>query len=139
MKFRYLVAAGLLDTSGKMVKRPVVMLELKTVGGQILEVPAWIDSGADRTMVNMEYAEQLGITLGKSQLARGIGRGTAETKIAHLPFKIKSTDIELDVPASYIDSENVTILLGQEVFFDHFRIIFDKSKETFELIRVNKD
>ena len=63
MKFRYVPVVGLTDTRGKMVKRPVVTVELTTTDGTVLEIPAWIDSGADRTMVNMEFAAQLGIKL----------------------------------------------------------------------------
>jgi hypothetical protein len=46
-----------------MVRRPVLMLELKAKEGSTLEVPAVIDSGADTTNVNMEYAEALRISL----------------------------------------------------------------------------
>ncbi|MDE2018834.1 MAG: retropepsin-like domain-containing protein [Patescibacteria group bacterium] len=138
MKFSYLEVVGPKDTRGKSVKRPVLMIELKTQDGSVLEVPAVIDSGADTTAVNMEYAEPLGIKLNDAKEILGIGKGKVPTKIGNLPFKIKHTDIEIDVPAWYIDSENVGILLGQEVFFENFRISFEKNHNTFELTKNRK-
>ncbi len=138
MKFAYLAVPGLKDSRGRMVKRPVLILELKAKDGSILEVPAIVDSGADTTTVNIEYAAALGIELGEKGLILGIGKGKVERRAGHLPFKIKQTDFELDVPAWYIDSENVGILLGQEAFFDSFRIKFEKDHDTFEIIPVKK-
>lgn len=135
MKFSYL-ATPLRDSRGKIVKRSVLVLELKDRDGNILEVPAIVDSGADTTTVNMQYAEALSIKLGDEGEILGIGKGRVKRRMGNLPFKIKQTDIELDVPAWYVDSENVGILLGQEVFFDVFRIKFEKDHDTFELIPV---
>ncbi len=139
MKFAYLEVSGLTDSRGKSVKRPVLIIELKAKDGTILEVPAVVDSGADTTTVNIQYAEALGIKLGKEGFILGIGRGKVPRRMGHLPFKIKQTNFELDVPAWYVDSENVGILLGQEVFFDTFRIRFEKDHNTFELIPVKRN
>ena len=136
MKFAYLAVPGLKDSRGRMVKRPVLILELMAKDGSILEVPAIVDSGADTTTVNIEYAEALGIELGEKGLILGIGKGKVERHAGHLLFKIKQTDFELDVPAWYVDSENVGILLGQEYFFDSFRIKFEKDHNAFEIMPV---
>ena len=136
MKFAYLAVPGLKDSRGRMVKRPVLILELMAKDGSILEVPAIVDSGADTTTVNIEYAEALGIELREKGLILGVGKGKIERYTGHLPFKIKQTDFELDVPAWYVDSENVGILLGQEYFFDSFRIKFEKDHNAFEIMPV---
>ncbi len=133
MKFSYLEVAGLKDTRGRAVKRPVIMIELKTRDGAILEVPAVVDSGADTSVVNMEYAEPLGIEFSQSKEILGIGKGKVPVKIGNLPFRIKHTAMEMNLPAWYVDSENVGILLGQEVFFDNFRINFQKDHNVFEI------
>jgi predicted aspartyl protease len=133
MKFEYLAVAGLKDSRGKMVKRPVLMLELKAEDGSVLEVPALVDSGADTTTVNIQYAEALGIRLGEEGAILGIAPGKVKRRMGHLLFKIKHTDFELDVPAWYVDSENVGVLLGQEAFFDTFKIKFEKSRGVFEI------
>lgn len=126
---------GLKDSRGKIVKRPVIIIELIAKDGTILEVPALIDSGADTTTINKQYADALGIKLKEEKKILGVGHGKMPVRLGNLPFTIKNTDLKLDVPAWYIDSENVSILLGQEVFFDTFKIIFEKDINTFEIIK----
>jgi hypothetical protein len=135
MKFEYLPVVNALDSKGRMIKRPVLILELKTEDGNIWEVPAIVDSGADRTQANFEYAEMLGIALGPRGDSVGIGEGRVEGYLGVLPFKIRNTDIALEVPATYLKSGNVAVLLGREAFFDAFRIIFDQANNSFELIK----
>lgn len=38
------------------------------------------------------------------------------------------------IPVGFIDSQSVDILLGQEGFFDEFRIKFEKDHDTFEVV-----
>ena len=85
-----------------------------------------------------QYAEALGIKLGEEGAILGIGKGRVPRWAGHLPFKIKQSNFELNVPAWYVDSENVGILLGQEVFFDTFRIKFEKDQDTFEIVPAKK-
>jgi hypothetical protein len=46
--------------------------------------------------------------------------------------------VDVEVPAWFVDSENVNILLGQEVFFEMFKIKFEKDHDVFELTPVKK-
>jgi hypothetical protein len=103
--------------------------------GKILEVPAIVDSGADRTQVNFEYAEMLGVELGPRSDSMGIGDGRVEGYLGVLTFKIRNTDMAMEVPATYLKTGNVVVLLGREAFFDAFRIIFDQANNSFELIK----
>ena len=50
-------------------------------------------------------------------------------------FKIKHFEETITTPAAFIDSPSVDVLLGQEGFFDLFRIKFEKDHDTFELMR----
>jgi uncharacterized phage-associated protein len=134
MKFPYMMVYGLFDGEGNPVERPMIMIELKTSDGIIRHIPALVDSGSDKTLINIEYAEDLGVELGRHELAKGIGNSLVDTRAGHLKFRIDDMDISLDVPASYIDSESVTILLGQEGFFDRFKISFDRTNREFELV-----
>jgi hypothetical protein len=139
MKFRYSAASSsgtpLLDSRGKMVKRPVLWLVLRGEKGDKIDVPAVIDSGADTTTLNIQYAGFLGtrIDVTKSKDIMGIGKDRVPIYPGVFPFKIKEMGIEMKVPAWYVDSEHVNILLGQEVFFDAFRIKFEKDHDTFEV------
>ena len=88
-------------------------------------------------MVNIQYANVLGIDLSKSpeRKMNGIAEGAVITKVAN--FTIKSIDLgeEITVPACFVDSKNVDILIGQEGFFDNFRIKFEKDHDTFEITK----
>jgi hypothetical protein len=135
MKFEYRSVANALDSKGRMIKRPVLILEFATKDGRICEVPALVDSGADRTQVNFEYADMLGVKLGQRGDSLGIGNGRVEGYLGVLPFKIRNTDIAMEVPATYLKSNNVAVLLGREVFFDAFRIVFEQDHNSFEIIK----
>ena len=145
MKFKYTIPAGsdgmpLLDSRGKMVRRPLLQIVLKGKDGKEINSFAMIDSGADTTTLNVQYAEFLGVNLDKSktQNIMGVGQGIVSVYQGILPFKIKEMGIEMKIPAWFVDSQNVDILLGQEVFFDKFKIKFEKDHDIFELVEVKK-
>ena len=60
MKFRY-TSTLTPDTQGRLVKRPVLKLELTTASGRKIYPIGLVDSGADLTLVNIQYAKELGI------------------------------------------------------------------------------
>jgi hypothetical protein len=144
MKFKYSIASTksgtLTDSSGRIVKRPVLWLVLTGKNGDKIDVPAVIDSGADTTTLNIQYADFLGIKLDtdKQRNIMGIGKGNVPVYQSNFSFKIKEMGNELEVPAWYVDSDNVNILLGQEAFFDAFKIKFEKDHDTFELTSSKK-
>ena len=111
-------------------------LELLSVDNKKINALGHIDSGADTTTINMQYASALGIKIedSKKREIMGIGNGKVTAFISNLKFNIKGTDWQVDMPVWFIDSENVNILLGQEIFFDTFKIKFEKDHDTFELI-----
>jgi len=139
MKFKYSVASNLAtplyNSSGKIVKRPILWLTLTGNNGEAVNVPAIIDSGADTTTVNLQYAGFLGIDFDNSKQGQimGIGKGKVPVNQGTFSFRIKEMGINMEVPAWYVDSENVNILLGRDVFFDLFRIKFEQDHNTFEI------
>lgn len=144
MKFKYSVAGTrsgtITDSRGRMVKRPILWLVLTGKDGEKIDVPAVIDSGADTTTLNIQYAKFLGLDLDttKQRDIMGVGKGHVPVFPGIFSFKIKEMDNELSIPAWYVDSDNVNILLGQEAFFDAFRIKFEKDHDTFELTPFKK-
>ena len=140
MKFRY-TSTLVPDTRGKMTKRPVLELELLNARGEFVRNGfALVDSGADTTMVNSRYASLLGVDLthARTRAMAGIAKGGVPTQVASLRFRIKGSADAVEIPALYIDSENVDILLGQEVFFDTHKIKFEKDHDVFEITKVKK-
>lgn len=95
-----------------------------------------IDTGADHTLINKEWAKALGIDW-KS------GTKTSSIGIAGNPTTIYLHEIEIEIPrlanskqiipVGFIDSPNVGILLGQVGFFDNFKITFERYKNFFEV------
>lgn len=146
MKFKYssvLATNGtpLLDSRGKMVKRPILNLEITGKDGSIIEVIGVVDSGADTTTLNIQYADFLGVALNTSASQKIMGVGQEEIPMirGEFTFKIKGLGSHIvKVPAWYVDSKHVNILLGQEVFFEQFRIKFEKDHDTFEIVPVKK-
>jgi hypothetical protein len=94
-----------------------------------------IDSGADTTMMNTEYAKLLGIDLNKAIKKEflGIGDSRVSTYISSVTMKVKHFDKLIVTPVAFTDSPSVDILLGQEDFFESFRIKFEKDNDTFDL------
>lgn len=139
MKFKYWTTT-VTNSKGRLIKRPILELEITVSGGGSLKVLGLIDSGADMTTLNIQYAQALGIDLSKAKKKEliGIGKGRETVYESVFLFKIKHLGIEMEVPASYIDSPNVDILLGQEGFFDKLRIKFEKDHDTFEITPVAK-
>jgi hypothetical protein len=133
MKFQYTTTLAP-NTKGKLAKRPLVELELM---GKDRTINAFglIDSGADTTLMNMEYARELGIDLTNAQKKEflGIGNARVASFVAPVDMKVKHFDAVLTTPVAFTDSPAVDILLGQEEFFECFRIKFEKDHDTFEL------
>lgn len=141
MKFQYWTVSGVLDSRGKMIKRPMLELELTGKDGIKANAIGLIDSGADTTMLNIQYADFLGVKLDDKNTRNilGVGNGTVPVYVSTFKFRIKRMgDSEIEVPAWYVDSNNVDILLGQEVFFEMFRIKFEKDHNTFEVTAFKK-
>ena len=133
MKYQY-TATTSNNTKGKLTKRPIVELEI--IGkNDTLNALGLIDSGADTTMMNIEYAKVLGIDLENAQKKEFLGIGSARvtTYISSVTMKVKHFDTPITTPVAFTDSSSVDVLLGQEAFFECFRIKFEKDHDTFEL------
>lgn len=134
MKFKYTQTLST-NLKGGFTKRPILELEI-TKGSETVDGLALIDSGADSTMMNIEYAKALGIDL--TNLERksfiGIGRELIECYVSLIEMKIKQFKRPILAQVAFTDSPNVNILLGQEDFFEKYQINFNRKKDLFEII-----
>ena len=93
------------------------------------ETMGLIDSGADVSAIPHEIAEALGLDLsGPSSTAEGIG-GKAETKDSYMTIEIKTDHERHNFQISVkviMGQSNIGVLLGRDIFFDKFRILFDQ-------------
>jgi len=138
MKFEYLTVANSRTTTGTLKKRPMVEI-IVSEGGKTREYLALIDSGADVTMMSTEIADTFGIDWKhcRKSSAMGISGGTQTSYLGSLDIAIKKIGEAIHLPVLFTEA-NIPILLGQEGFFDHSRIRFEKDHDVFEITRSNR-
>ncbi len=133
MKFKY-TSTFTTNSKGHFTKRP--LLEIELLGpDRSMTVLGLVDSGADMSLMNSRYAQVLGIALDKlpSKDFIGISDVRVPTYFTEVPIRVMHFEDILYLPVAFADSPSVDILLGQEEFFDAFRIRFEKDHDVFEL------
>lgn len=132
MKYKYTVVAAV-DTKGRYTRRPVVEVELSR-GGHARTFLALIDSGADQITMPAAIADVLGIDRAAcpTRSMMGITMERLNGFVADLDLRILNQPDTTTVPVVFIDTD-LPVLLGQEAFFDRFRIKFEKDHDTFEI------
>ena len=138
MKFEYLTVANSRTTKGALKKRPMIEI-LVSEGGKTREYLALIDSGADVTMMSTEIADTFGIDWMNCRKSNtmGISGGTQTSYLGSVDIAIKKLGEAIHLPVLFTEA-NIPILLGQEGFFDHYRIRFEKDHDVFEIMRSNR-
>lgn len=128
-------------TSDKWIKRPLIQIEVFS-GKNVIKFNALIDSGADKSLFNVEVAKLIGLDLEKAKPHSFVGIGGKQEIKAYLidevEIKVEGMDKKIKIPVGFINSDSVGLLLGQEGFFDQYRIKFEKNHDTFELTPVKK-
>jgi hypothetical protein len=133
VKFKYTQSLAT-DSKGHFLSRPLLEVELR--GPQrTVTVLGLLDSGADMSLMNIRYAQALGIALDKLPTKDFVGISDARvpTYFTEVPIMVKHFSDVLYLPVAFADSPSVDVLLGQEEFFDAFRIRFEKDRDVFEL------
>lgn len=133
MKYKYTVVAGALDTAGRYAKRPIVEIEISR-GGPARKFLALINSGADQITMPAAIADALGIvraTCPRRSLI-GITMQRVDGFVASIGIRVQHHSELIAVPAVFIDTD-IPVLLGQEAFFDRYRIKFEKDHDAFEI------
>jgi hypothetical protein len=137
MKYDYSGSIGS-DPSRPWKFRPVVEVEIFGNGTSIKTL-GLIDSGADTILINTQFAEALGINLENCEVQNTIGISGTPQPTYHTTITLQVSHLEpIVVPVFFIDSPSVTCLLGQEGFFDAYRIKFERDHKVFELVPVKK-
>ena len=139
MKYKYSGIYDFSNTNKRLIKRPIVEIELFNNGNSI-KGAAVIDSGADKSLFNIAYAKEIGIDLTNAHKEEfmGIGGTRVSCFVTIIEIKMQHIDEKYKIEAGFIESDAVNILLGQEGFFDQNRIRFEKDHDTFEIIPAKK-
>jgi hypothetical protein len=138
VKYKYTVVSGAQTVAGKFVKRPVVEIEISH-NKQARKFLAVIDSGADNILMPSYIADVLGIDRQgcPRYSVMGISMEPIEGFIAELDFRVRNQTEEFTAPVVFIE-RNIPILLGQEGFFDTYRIRFEKDHDLFEIVATRR-
>ena len=140
MKYNYIVIYDPRNTMEPPRRVPLVDVELFGPKNSIKISGALIDSGADYSLFNIQYAKAIGIDLAKCKTKPFIGIGGLEqitVFMTNLDLKIEHLE-KINIPVGFIDSLSVNVLLGQIGFFDKNKIKFERDHFTFEVIPVKK-
>jgi len=132
MKYRYLTQVNR-DPSKPHIRRSVVDLSL--IGPlNTVKTIAIVDSGADYSLFNIEYARAIGIDLNKCTKDRtmGVEGSGKDVFLTNLEIQVENLG-KINITAGFIDSKSVIGLLGQTDFFDLYRIKFERNHNTFEI------
>lgn len=108
-----------------LINRPVADVKLE-INGNIIEMPMYIDSGADVSMIPLRLGKALGFKQSSSDIiyeARGIAGG--------IPYILKEVIIILNsyrfkTRIAWALVDEVPLLLGRMDIFNKFKIIFDE-------------
>ncbi len=137
MKYNY--TSFYIENRPKAIKRPMIAIEVFGKDDS-KTFDALIDSGADLSLFNLEIAEALGVNLTDAKPANftGISGNVDGYRIDKLKIKVDGFSEAIEIPACFVDSPSVGILLGQDGFFDLHRIKFEKDHDTFEINAARK-
>jgi len=107
--------------------RPVAEFEVETELGWA-PILAYIDSGADITLLPMSFITALDIHIEEEDIKdiRGIGDGKLPIIVKRVRMRLAGKTFNTEVAIALI--EDVPFLLGREGVFDQFEICFRKNR-----------
>jgi len=138
MKFPYIKIPSA-DPRKKWVSRPMIQVTLFGPRGSVA-VWALIDSGADKCLFHSALGKEIGLNIEKGK-KEGFSGIKGEEILAHLhqiQLQVAGIDEKIEITAGFIDAKGVFAILGQEGFFDSFRIKFEKDRNTIEISPARK-
>jgi len=136
MKFRY-IKFPTADPKRKWISRPIIPIQIEGPRGR-WEGHALIDSGADRSLFSFEIGEIIGLDIskGKIEYFGGIGGTRILAYIHKIKMHILGLSGSIEIEAGFTESPGVSAILGQEGFFDAYRIKFERDRGIIEITPV---
>ena len=103
--------------------------------GISLPVFCLVDSGSAHVLLNAEVGKALGVNIpsGEAVSYGGIGGGVIGYK-HRVRLRLAGDRKEFEVECAFADINRTEGLLGQEGFFDNYKVVFEKYKNQFEVI-----
>ena len=95
---------------------------------------ALVDSGTDATMMDLEIANILEIDLGKSKKVTASGLGSTKPGfLAKLNIQVDQFDESMTFTVIFVEGLGFDAILGQDDFFRHFHVRFEREAKMFYL------
>jgi hypothetical protein len=96
---------------------------------------ALVDSGAIDCIFPASVGEVLGIDVrsGQSKTYFGLAEQASQGFVHTLQLRVTGFDHWTTIDVAFIDSENITPLLGQAGFFSNYQIVFERFRYQFEV------
>jgi len=133
MKFPY-VKVPTADPRRKWIARSIIPIKIFGPKGSDT-IDALIDSGADRSLFNTEIASEIGLDLEKCPIEKfsGIEAGILLARIYKVKVQVLGMDEKIEIPIGFTESKGVIAILGQEGFFDAYRVKFERDRGIVEI------
>jgi hypothetical protein len=132
MTFRYELVPSMVD--GSLILQPRVLVKFTNPeNGKSITVNALVDSGASISFLNIGLAEELGVDL--TALPQGGVSSANKDDIAYyhdLKIHVQKDTREFLIPCGFMDFRTDAVI-GQTGFFEHYRVLFERYRKTFEL------
>lgn len=134
MKFDYLKQPNFRDPQKPWVSRPFIPVRLFYKDSHV-DLFALVDSGADACLFHNSVGKALGISIeqGEKQMFYGIEAGGVDVYFHQIKLQVRGASEVIAIKAGFVDSKNVSGILGQQDFFENYKITFERSKEVVEI------
>ena len=102
------------------------------------DIYALLDSGADKSLANLELAKYLNLDLSNQPTEdfSGIDNIPIACKVINLEVQVIGDHSSIIIPVGFIENLPYALILGRDSFFDNYIITFNQSKEEIELKRI---
>lgn len=139
MKFPY-VKIPTRDPRRKWLSRPLIPVTLFGPRGSIY-IDALVDSGADISLFHSDIGRDIGLEIekGERQVFSGIEGGNVIVYTHFIYLQIIGMNEKIEVEAGFTETSGVSAILGQEGFFDKFRIKFERDINSLDITPVKGD
>ena len=138
MKFPYIKTPAN-DAKRPWVSRPIIPVMLIGPKGTVI-VDALIDSGADISMFHKDIGKEIGIDFaqGEQETFSGVEGGKMVCYMRDIHLQVVGLNEKIKISAGFSDVSGIFAILGQEGFFDRYKIKFEKDHNAIEVISVKK-
>ena len=132
MTFRYELVPSMVD--GSLILQPRVLVKFTNPeNGKSITVNALVDSGASISFLDIGLAEELGVDLTTSPQGGVSSANKDDIAYYHdLKIHLRQDTHEFIIPCGFMDFRTDAVV-GQTGFFEHYRVLFERYRKTFEL------